>query len=137
LIRYLFDTNAISETRRKMPDTGFAAFLEKIGDAPIFISVLTLGELRKGVAKKRRADTIAADALGVWVNGIESRFAGNIVPVTGDIAQVWGELTADRPRSAVDTLIAATAIVHGLTVVSRNVTDFEDLPVRLVTPWEG
>lgn len=137
MIRYLFDTNVISETRRKIPDPGFAAFLAQIGDAPIFMSVLTLGELRKGVAKKRRTDTIAADALATWVNGMESRFTGNVLPVTGEVARVWGELSADRPRSAIDTLIAATAIVHGLTVVSRNVTDFEGLPVRVLTPWEG
>jgi predicted nucleic acid-binding protein len=134
---YLFDTNAISETRRKIPDAVFTSFLSRVGESPIYISVLTLGELRKGIAKKRRTDTLAADALAAWVHGIELRFAGDILPVTQDIANIWGDLSADRPRAAVDTLLAATAISHDLTVVTRNTVDFVDLPVKIVTPWEG
>ncbi len=132
---YLFDTNAVSETRRRVPDAGFSTFLEQLERAPIFLSVLTMGELRKGVANKHRTDKFAAEALAEWVDGIEARYANHILPVTGAIARLWGELSADRPRSAVDTLIAATAIVHDLTVVTRNTVHFADLPMKLQSPW--
>jgi predicted nucleic acid-binding protein len=118
-----------------MPDAGFSTFLDQVGRTPIFVSVLTMGELRKGVANKRRTDPRAADALAEWVDGIEAKYANHILPVASAIARRWGELSADRPRSAIDTLIAATAIVHGLTVVTRNTVHFADLPVKLQNPW--
>lgn len=132
---YLLDTNAISETRLKVRDTEFDAFFSTLQPSMLYVSVLTLGELRKGVANRRRKDTTGAIALERWVNRVEEEFAERTLQVDRAIAKLWGELSAGRTRPAIDTLLAATAIHHDLTVITRNVTDFSDLPVRWVSPW--
>ena len=133
---YLLDTNVISETRRARADSGVIAFLSAAEAAVLFLSVLTLGELRKGVAAKRRTDPGAADQLGVWVDGIETTFADRLLPIDAATARRWGELSANRGLPVIDTLIAATAISHGLTLVTRNTRDVESTGVPLVDPWQ-
>lgn len=135
--RYLLDTNIISETRKTRADSGVMAFLSSADAAGLYLSVLTLGELRKGVAAKRRTDPVAADRLGAWVDGIETIFADRILPVDAAAASRWGELSAGRSMPVIDTLIAATAIVHGLTLATRNTRDFESTGVPLVDPWQA
>ena len=132
---YLLDTNVISETRKSRADSGVIAFLSAAEPAGLFLSVLTLGELRKGVAAKRRTDPGAADQLGVWVDGIETTFADRVLPIDAATAQRWGELSANRSLPVIDTLIAATAIGHGLTLVTRDTRDVESTGVPLVDPW--
>jgi predicted nucleic acid-binding protein len=88
------------------------AFLSAAEPAGLFLSVLTLGELRKGVAAKRRADPAAAYRLGAWMDGIETTFADRVLPIDAAIARRWGELSANRSLPVIDTLIAATAISH-------------------------
>lgn len=132
---YLLDTNVISETRKARADSGVIAFLSAAEAAGLFLSVLTLGELRKGVAAKRRTDPGAADQLGVWVDGIETTFADRVLPIDAATARRWGELSANRSLPVIDTLIAATAISHGLTLVTRNTRDVEPTGVPLVDPW--
>ena len=134
---YLLDTNVISETRKTRADGGVIAFLSAAEPAGLFLSVLTLGELRKGVAAKRRTDPLAADQLGSWVEGIETTFADRVLPVDAATARRWGELSANRNWPVIDTLIAATAIRHGLTLVTRNVRDVESTGVPLVDPWQA
>ncbi len=133
---YLLDTNVISETRKARADSGVIAFLSAAEAAGLFLSVLTLGELRKGVAAKYRTDPRAADQLGAWVDGIETIFADRVLPIDAAIARRWGELSANRSLPVVDTLIAATAISHGLTLVTRNIRDVESTGVPLVNPWQ-
>jgi toxin FitB len=133
---YLLDTNVISETRKNRADSGVMAFLSAADAAGLFLSVLTLGELRKGVEAKRRTDPIAADRLGAWVDGIETMFADRLLPVDTAVARRWGELSAGRSLPVIDTLIAATAIDHGLTLVTRNSRDVESTGVPLVDPWQ-
>ena len=133
---YLLDTNIISETRKVRADRGVVAFLLATESAALFVSVLTLGELRKGVAAKRRTDPVAADRLGDWVDGIETTFADRVLSVDAATARRWGELSADRSLPVIDTLIAATAISHGLTMVTRNTRDVESTGVPLVDPWQ-
>ncbi|MGE0007421.1 MAG: type II toxin-antitoxin system VapC family toxin [Parvibaculaceae bacterium] len=133
---YLLDTNVISETRKARADSGVIAFLSAAEAAGLFVSVLTLGELRKGVAAKRRSDPGAADQLGAWVDGIETTFADRILSVDAATARHWGELSANRSLPVVDTLIAATAISHGLTLVTRNTRDIGSTGVPLVDPWQ-
>ncbi len=133
---YLLDTNVISETRKSRADSGVIAFLSAAETAGLFLSVLTLGELRKGVAAKYRSDPGAADQLGAWVDGIETIFADRVLPIDAAIARRWGELSANRSVPVIDTLIAATAISHGLTLVTRNVRDVESTGVPLVNPWQ-
>lgn len=136
-IRYLLDTNFVSETRKSRPDPGVLAFLNRNDPNSAFISVLTLGELRKGVAAKklRDADPKAASRLAAWVDGLELSFADRLLGIDTEIAKLWGEWSADRPRPVVDTLLAATAIVHDLTLVTRNLRDVHGIPVKLHSPW--
>jgi predicted nucleic acid-binding protein len=133
---YLIDTNVISEGRRKRPDPRVMAFMRLLEGRDAFISVLALGELRKGLELTRRRDRRAAARLERWVDGVATEYADRTLSVDRDVAEVWGRLEAVRPRSTVDALIAATALVHGLCVVTRNVDDFADIEVPLINPWE-
>lgn len=134
---YLLDTNFISETRKIRTNAGVKAFLSAADTAGLFLSVLTLGELRKGVEAKRRTDSVTAASLGVWVDGIETTFADRVLPVDAAAARLWGELSARRSLPVVDTLIAATAITRGLTLVTRNTCDVAATGVPLLDPWQG
>jgi toxin FitB len=133
---FLLDTNVVSETRKVRADSGVIAFLSAADAAGLFLSVLTLGELRKGVEAKRRSDPVAADRLGAWVDGIETTFADRVLPIDAAIARRWGELSAGRSLPVIDTLIAATAIGHGLTLVTRNTGDLRSTGVALLDPWQ-
>jgi predicted nucleic acid-binding protein len=133
---YLLDTNVISETRKTHADSRVMGFLSAADAAGLFLSVLTLGELRKGVEAKRRTDRVGADQLGAWVDAIETSFADRVLPVDAAAARRWGELSAGRSLPVIDTLIAATAIGHGLTLVTRNTRDVESTRVPLVDPWQ-
>ena len=133
---YLLDTNIISETRKARADGGVMAFLSAANATALFLSVLTLGELRKGVAAKRRTDPVAAGRLGVWVDGIETTFVDRILSIDAPVARLWGEQSADRGLPVIDALIAATALVHGLSLVTRNSRDFKATGVPLIDPWQ-
>ncbi len=135
-IGYLFDTNVLSEVNRRQPDARVLAFVRGISNEDAFISVLTIGDLRRGAVLRRRTDADHADRLNAWIASIEAGYGPRILPVDLPTARLWGELASDRPRPAVDALIAATAMVHGLTLVTRNTRDFADTGVALVNPWE-
>ena len=111
------------------------AFLSAADSVTLFLSVLTLGELRKGVEAKRRTDITAADRLGSWVDDIERIFADRVLPIDTATARRWGELSGARSLPVIDTLIAATAVIHDLTLVTRNTRDIELTGVRFVDPW--
>jgi len=133
--RYLLDTNVVSETRRKRQDNRVASFFASIQPAELYISVLTFGELRKGAALKERSDAAIASIYTNWIDGLELVYDTHILDIDGKIAKLWGKLSADRSRPVVDTLLAATAIVHNLTLVTRNTADMSGLPVNLLNPW--
>jgi toxin FitB len=133
--RYLLDTNILSETRKKRAEERVVAFLSNATPAALYLSCLSLGELKKGVALKMKSDPSAAEAIAGWVDGLETNFADRILGIDTASAKLWGEWSAQRPRPVVDTLLAATAVVHGLVLVTRNVSDVEDLPVKVFNPW--
>ena len=137
-IRYLLDTNFVSETRKSRPDPGVLAFLQTEDPNSGFISVLTLGELRKSVAAKRLRDPDpnAASRLATWVEGLEVSFSDRILGIDLAVARLWGEWSAERPGPTVDTLLAATAVINDLTLVTRNFRDVRDIPVKLLDPWK-
>jgi hypothetical protein len=134
---YLLDTNVISETRKSRPDAGVIAFLSAAGAEGLFLSVLTLGELRKGIALKRRTDPLAATKLGMWVEGIATNFADRILPIDSATALCWGELSAGGNFPVIDMLIAATALSRDLTLVTRNTRDFQSSGALLLDPWQA
>ena len=134
---YLLDTNVVSETRKARADDGVMTFLSAADANGLFLSVLTLGALRKGVASKRKSDPVVADKLGAWVDSIELTFADRLLPVGAATARRWGELSAIRSLPVVDTLIAATAIRHGLTLVTRHARDARFTGVPILNPWKA
>jgi predicted nucleic acid-binding protein len=137
-VAYLLDTNVLSETRKPRPDKGLIAFLHGAQPSSLYISVLTLGELRKGVVSRRLKDPgpDAASRLAAWMDGLETSFADRILGIDAATTRLWGDWSRQRPRPVVDTLLAATAVVHDLTLVTRNIRDVRDIPVKLSDPWE-
>lgn len=113
------------------------AFLAGADQGRLFLSVLTIGELRRGVAIRRRSDPATADQLGAWVDGIETLFADRLLPIDAATAARWGELSAERSLPVIDTLIAATAMACDLTLVTRNVRDVASTGVSLIDPWQA
>jgi predicted nucleic acid-binding protein len=134
-VQYLLDTNVLSETRKRQADPRVIAFLTNADPSTLYISVLTLGELRKGVAQKQRTDPTAAQSISAWVDGLEFGFADSILGIDAPTARLWGELSAERPRPVIDTLLAATAVTHQLTFVTRNISDVQDVEVNLHNPF--
>ncbi len=132
---YLLDTNVISEIRRGR-DANVRAWAASIRDPDLYLSVLTIGEIRKGIDRLQVRDPAQAGVFARWLEQLVDRFADRIVGVDVRIAQHWGRLNAKTPRNTIDSLIAATAFVHDLTVVTRNTGDFEGCGIPLLDPWE-
>ena len=132
---YLLDTNVVSETRKRRASSQVLAFLTSLPSTSMHISVLTLGEMRRGVAMKAETDPILAAEFADWLSDAKRFYDDRILPVTGEVADQWGKMSADRSRPVADTLIAATALVHDLTLVTRNERDFVGLNLRLINPW--
>ena len=116
-------------------DARVAAWAETSDRRTWHLSVLTLGEIRKGIEKLRPRDAKRAAAFDSWLEALRTEFADRLVEVDAEVAEEWGRLNAGDPRPTVDSLIAASARVHGMTVATRNVADFEPLGVSLVNPW--
>jgi predicted nucleic acid-binding protein len=137
---YLVDTNIPSELTRENPDARVVEFLRNVDKEGVFLSVMTIGEICKGIAtlpvSQRRA------TLQDWLDiDVRSWFAGRMLPVTEAIAERWGHLAATAKQrgltlAVVDGVIAATALHHDLTLVTRNVKDFHGLGVNISNPWE-
>ena len=138
---FLLDTNCISELVRPTPEPHVLEWMEAADETMLYLSVLTMGEIRKGLAGlaqgKRRT------LLETWLEvELQARFAGRIVPIDAAVANRWGQLAADakrvgKPLSIIDGLLAATALHHDLTVVSRNTSDFTNTHVQVLNPWEA
>jgi predicted nucleic acid-binding protein len=140
-VSFLIDTNVISEVAKPHPNPQVMAFLHETDEDRLFISVITLGELRRGVALK--SDGRAKAALDGWLRvDLPERFSGRIIDITPAIADVWGNLMAEaklrgRALHAMDGFLGATARAHGQTLVTRNVKDFEALGLPLFNPWDA
>jgi hypothetical protein len=136
-VTYLLDTNVVSELRRARPDAGLRAWVEETPSQLTSLSVLVLGELRQGVEHLRRRDAAQAAALDRWLGKVVEEFTDRIIDVDSAVAAAWGRLNAGRPLPVVDGLLAATALVHGLVVVTRDTGPFEQAGVPYLDPWEG
>jgi predicted nucleic acid-binding protein len=131
---YLLDTCVLSEIRKPNGNRGVAIWVAGILPDEAFLSVLTLGEIRRGIELHRAKDARAAGALERWLLGLEAHYAERILPITAAIADRWGRLSLTQPIPVSDGLIAATGLEHRLTVVTRNVVDFERSGVNTLTP---
>lgn len=137
---FLLDTNCISEAVRVTPEPRVLAWIEAADESLLYLSVLNFGEIRKGLAAlpqgKRRTK------LEAWLEvELRARFSGRILSIDAEIADRWGLLAAGargqgKALSVIDGLLAATALHHNLTIVSRNISDFSNLPVAVVNPWK-
>jgi predicted nucleic acid-binding protein len=136
-VNYLIDTNIISEVRKGAKcDRHVAAWYESIADADIYLSVLVLGEIRKGIERARPNDPAQARALEKWFTDVVKSFADRIVPIDQVVADEWGRMSAKRPLSTTDALLAASAKVHGMTLATRNIADVADLGADVLNPFE-
>ena len=135
---YLLDTNVAGEARkRERANPNVLAWFETVEDGELFLSVLVLGEIRKGVEQARRTDPRRALALERWLKGLERSYSDRVLPVGAAVADQWGRLSAERSLSTVDGLLAATALVHNLTLVTRNVRHVAHTSVGLLNPFES
>jgi predicted nucleic acid-binding protein len=136
---YLVDTNIISEARKKSKaNAGVRAFFKQAieDETRLFISVITVGELRRGVESIRhRGDVRQANQLEKWLEALMAEYQDHILDINQDIAQLWGRLRAPHPENALDKQIAATALIYELTVITRNHKDFVKTGVRVLNPF--
>ena len=136
---YLIDTDAISEVRKKSgANPGVAAFFADAArhDAPLYVSAVTIGELRRGVELVRhRGDARQAGMLERWLEMVVADFGDSILPFDAGVADLWGRLRVPHPENSLDKQIAATALLFDLTLVTRNVRHFAHLPVRVLDPF--
>ena len=132
----LLDTNVLSELRKgSRASSRVRAWFEGVASDEIHLSVLVVGELRRGIERVRGRDARQAAALERWLSRVVTDHAERILPVDGRVAEQWGRLTAVRAGSVIDTLMAATAMVHGLVLVTRNVRDVAWTGVSCLNPF--
>lgn len=133
---YLIDTNIISELRRREPDRHVLDWYQAAPSAQLFLSVLTIGEIRLGIERLRRKDGTRARALEAWLHGLSTSFADHIIDINAETAQEWGRMNVPDPLPVIDGLLAASARVRGWTLVTRNTADLARCGVTLVNPFD-
>ena len=132
---FLLDTNVVSEIRKKAPDRGVATWFASVPADKLFLSVLVVGEIRQGITRLVRRDPAQAEIFQRWLSQLVDGCGDRIVPITVRIAEAWGRLNVPDPVPVVDGLLAATALVHDWTLVTRNVNDVTSTGVRLLDPF--
>jgi predicted nucleic acid-binding protein len=134
---YLIDTVVLTELRKRDRDPGIVRWLSGKTLERLFLSTITIGEVERGIARQRVKNPVFAEALGVWLERTIEIYADRILPVNTVVARRWGRLSARIGHGGADLLIAATALEHGLTVVSRNIRLFEPTGVLIEDPFGG
>jgi len=135
-LSYLLDTNVLSELRKaERADANVRAWFAQAKERELFTSVLVHGEIRRGVELLRRRDEVAALALDHWLSRLQETFADRVLDVDVDVAECWARLSVPDPVPVVDGLLAATALVHGLTLVTRNLKDVVRTGVPVLDPF--
>lgn len=137
-VRFLLDTNIISEIRKRdRADPNVARWVARTPVTEIGTSVIVLAEIRRGIELKRRSDPDQATSLELWFAQMRSRLADRVFPIDESIAEAWARLSVPDPLPLIDGLLAATAKVHGLTLVTRNIADISRTGVSLLNPFSS
>jgi len=136
---FLLDTVVLSELRkpRRQRNHNVVRWLEKVSSQDLFVSVVTIGEIERGIERQRQLDPSFAERLAVWVDTVLRTYEGRILPVDVAVARRWGRLSQRIGNKGLDLAVAATALEHGLTVVTRNVSDFEPTGVSVLDPFSS
>lgn len=132
---FLIDTVTLSELRKRQRDPAVVAWFERQRTTDLFLSVITIGEIERGIARQRSIDPGFADALAVWLDRVLTLYGERVLPFDLRTARRWGALSAALGNDNADLIIAATALEHGLTVVTRNVSDFEPTGAAVLDPF--
>lgn len=133
---YLLDTNVLSEVRKPHGDSRVHGWFERVRSDELFLSVLVLGEVRQGVERLKRRDAAQAAVFERWLEGLQRYYRERILPVDEAVVDVWGRINAGDPLPVIDGLLASTALVHKLTLVTRNTRDVQRSGVALLNPFE-
>jgi toxin FitB len=134
---YLLDTDVLSELRRSRRNRNFLAWIGDVSAGDLFLSVVTIGEIELGIARQRVLNPSFAQDLADWLEVTLRAYGERILPLTIGIARRWGRLAAQPGNKQLDLAIAATALEHGLTVVTRNVSDFKPTGVMVLDPFNA
>ena len=137
VVRYLLDTNVLSEVRRLRGDAGVKRWISSVPTEDLYLSVLTLGEVRRGIGLLSRRDPVQADVYEAWLVTVLRDYADRVLPVDAEAAEEWGRMNVPDPTSIVDGLMAATAKVRNMTFVTRNTADVARTGVRLLNPFDA
>jgi predicted nucleic acid-binding protein len=136
-VRYLLDTNVLSEVRRPRGDAGVKRWISSVPTEGLYLSVLTLGEVRRGIGLLSRRDPVQADVYEAWLVTVLRDYADRVLPVDAAAAEEWGRMNVPNPVSVVDGLMAATAKVRNMTFVTRNTADVARTGARLLNPLDA
>ena len=132
---YLLDTNVVSELRKRAPDRSVTSWFGSVRASDLYLSVLVVGEIRSGIERLARRDRDQVAGYEKWLADLLELYGDRIVPVTAEVAETWGRLNVPDPLPVVDGLLAATALVHDWTLVTRNTSDVRRTGVRLLDPF--
>jgi predicted nucleic acid-binding protein len=135
-VKFLLDTNVVSELRKgARADRNVVAWFESLDADDLYLSVLVVGEIRRGIERIRRRDAKSAQTLDRWLSALSAGFEDRILPVDRTVAEEWGRMNVPDPLPVLDALMAATAKVHGLVLATRNVKDVASTGVRTLNPF--
>jgi toxin FitB len=136
-VRYLLDTSVLSEMRRPRGDAGVKRWISSVSTRDLYLSVLTLGEVRRGIGLLRRRDSAQADVYEAWLVTVLRDFSDRVLPIDAEVAEEWGRMNVPDLVPVVDGLMAATAKVRNMTFVTRNTADVARTGVRLLNPFDS
>jgi predicted nucleic acid-binding protein len=134
-VTYLLDTNVLAELRKRRPDPHVLAWWDTVTSAELFVSALSVGEIRLGIERLRRKDAAQAEMIEQWLNGLRAAYQDRIVGLDIRIAEEWGRLNVPDPLPVIDGLLAATARVRNWTLVTRDTSGLKRTGVPLLNPF--